>query len=104
MCCHDHEKFESFLEAGRNASGRECRPHDEALRKDGRLIVQGYLAAVQSSKVLPVGSGKPWMSDGPYAETKEHAGAQVERLVRGGSGSRRLDNPSPGLPAREGLK
>jgi hypothetical protein len=88
-CCRDHEKSASLVETGRDASGRECRPDDHALRRGGHLNLQGYLAAAQSSKVLPLGRGNPWMSDGPYAETKEHAGARADEFFRGGSGSRR---------------
>jgi len=75
LCYHDQAKFDALSESDQEALGRACRPHDEALRNSGRLILVGSLALPQSSRTLRPGSGKPSVTEGPYVATSEPVGA-----------------------------
>jgi hypothetical protein len=39
LCYYDQAKFDALSEDDQEALGRACRPHDEALRNSGRLIL-----------------------------------------------------------------
>jgi len=120
LCHYDEEKFECLSESDRQAIGAACRPHDEALRSSGRLVMVGSLAEPPSSRTLRPGNGAPSVSDGPYAATGEplgaffiieaknmdeaievaskHPGAQLGRYFGGGIEVRpidMLDQPKP---------
>jgi len=75
LCYYDQAKFDALSENDQEALGRACRPHDEALRTSGHLILVGSLALPQSSRTLRPGSGKPSMTEGPYVATSEPVGA-----------------------------
>jgi hypothetical protein len=75
LCYYDRKKFDAMSEGDLEALGRACRPHDEALRESGHLIMVGSLALPDASSTLRPGSGKPSVSEGPYADTKEPLGA-----------------------------
>ena len=75
LCYYDQAKFDALSENDQEALGRACRPHDEALRNSGHLILVGSLALPQSSRTLRPGSGGPSMTEGPYVATSEPVGA-----------------------------
>jgi hypothetical protein len=50
----------------------ECRVHDEALRKSGRLVLQESLD--WQTMTVRARNGKVVTSDGPFVETKEQVG------------------------------
>lgn len=75
LCYYDQEKFDALSEADLEGLGRACRPHDEALRASGHLIMVGSLALPQSSRTLRAGHGRPRVTEGPYADTREPLGA-----------------------------
>jgi hypothetical protein len=75
LAYYDERKFESLSDAEIAAIGPECRPHDEALRRTGRLIEIGSLGPTKASVSLRPRAGKPVATDGPFAETKEQLGS-----------------------------
>jgi len=75
LCYYDQRKFEALSESELEAVGPACRPHDEALRNSGHLMLVGSLAEPPSSRTLRPGSGGPSVSEGPYAATGEPLGA-----------------------------
>jgi hypothetical protein len=75
LCYYDQSKFEALSEADLAALGPACRPHDEALRQSGHLVLVGSLALPSGSRSLRPGSGGPAVTDGPFAETREPVGA-----------------------------
>ncbi len=48
--------------------------HDQALRKSGHLIAAQALEPVRVAATVKVRGGKPMVTDGPFAETKEQVG------------------------------
>jgi hypothetical protein len=75
LCYYDQAKFEALSKSELEAVGPACRPHDEALRDSGHLMLVGSLAEAPSSRTLRPGSGRPSVTDGPYAATGEPLGA-----------------------------
>jgi hypothetical protein len=75
LCYYDQGKFEALSESELEAVGPACRPHDEALRNSGHLMLVGSLAEPSSSRSLRPGNGRPSVSEGPYAATGEPLGA-----------------------------
>ncbi len=75
LCTYDQEKFAAMSEDELAALGQACRPHDEALRRTGRLVLVGSLALPPSSRTLRAGRGGPSVSEGALVETNEPVGA-----------------------------
>jgi len=53
-------------------SDNECFANGEALRKSGRYLAAEALQPVQAAVTVRVRNGKISITDGPFAETKEH--------------------------------
>ncbi len=50
----------------------ECMEYDHALRRGGQCIASEALQPVYTATTVRVRSGKISITDGPFAETKEH--------------------------------
>lgn len=74
LAYYDEKKFDALPKAEVDAIVSQCPPHDEALRKSGRLVMQASLQSPRSAKALKPRSGKVSITDGPFAETKEQVG------------------------------
>jgi hypothetical protein len=72
---YDEKKFDALPKAEMSAIVRECQAHDEALRRSGHLIVVASLAPPRTTTSVRPRNGKPSVTDGPFAETKEQIGA-----------------------------
>ena len=72
---YDEKKFDALAKPELDALVRECKAHDDALHASGHLIVVASLAAPRESTTIRPRNGKPMVTDGPYAETKEQLGA-----------------------------
>ena len=59
------------------ACTRESLGYDEELRRSGHYIVSNALEPVSSATTVRVRAGKVSMTDGPFAETKEHLGGFI---------------------------
>jgi hypothetical protein len=75
LCYYDQKKSDALSKSDMETIGVAWRPHDEALRKSGRLILVGSLALPPSSRTVRSADGRPSITDGPYAETDEPLGA-----------------------------
>ena len=54
---------------------KQCRPHDEALRATGKLVLQAALGATSDARVVRPGAGrKDRFTDGPFSEAKDQVG------------------------------
>ena len=67
-------KFESMSETERNAFVDACFAYDDVLRKGGRFASGEALQPASHARTLRFRDGKVWVTDGPYAETKEQIG------------------------------
>src|SRR5262249_42831661 len=72
---YDEKVFETLSEAELAEIGEKCRPHDAALQQTGRVIEVGSLGPTRASVSLRPRKGKPTITDGPFAETKEQLGS-----------------------------
>jgi hypothetical protein len=65
---YDVSKFDTLSPAELEAIGKECQPHDQALRKSGQVFAQGSLQH-RTAMTIRARDGKVSTSDGPLAET-----------------------------------
>jgi hypothetical protein len=75
LCYYEEKKFESWSPADLEAIGRECPPHDQALRASGRLNVVGSLALPKETRTIRPTDGGPVVTAGPFVPTREPLGA-----------------------------
>jgi hypothetical protein len=67
-------KWEGLSESERNAMMEECFAYDDVLRKNGHFAGGEALQSASNAVTLRWRDGKVAVTDGPYAETKEHLG------------------------------
>lgn len=65
---YDVAKFDTLSPAELEAMGKECQPHDEALRKSGHVSAQGSLMH-RTAMTIRARDGKVSTSEGALAET-----------------------------------
>lgn len=70
----DEKKFEALTEAERNAFMDACFAYDEVLRAKGHFLSGEGLESARTATTVRVKSGKPFVTDGPFMETKEQLG------------------------------
>jgi hypothetical protein len=70
----DEEKWEAMPESERNALMEDCFAYDDVLRKNGHFVGGEALQSTRNATSLRWKDGKVSVTDGPYAETKEHLG------------------------------
>ena len=72
---YDVEKFQALPPVELDAIVKECKAHDEALKRTGKVSVVASLSMPQDWKSIRPRKGRPIVTDGPYTEAKEVAGA-----------------------------
>jgi hypothetical protein len=72
---YDEKKFKALPKTEVDALVHKCKTHDEALRKSGHLLMVAALAPTRTASSVRPRNGKPSVTDGPFAETKEQIGA-----------------------------
>jgi hypothetical protein len=71
-----HEKtFEKTSPQDMQAIVAKCGPLDKALNDTGKLEMVASLAATKETVSVRPRNGKPFVTDGPYVETKEQLGS-----------------------------
>jgi hypothetical protein len=55
----------------RTMTDDECMEYDEMLRGTGHCIASEALQPVETARTVRVRNEKTWITDGPFAETKE---------------------------------
>ena len=68
------KKWETMSESERNAMVDECFAYDDVLRKNGHFVGGEALQSARNAVTLRWKNGKVFITDGPYAETKEQLG------------------------------
>jgi hypothetical protein len=74
LCCFDENKWERIPELQRNAIMREYGELLKSLDKSGQHLASAQLQSRATAATVRAGNGKPVVTDGPFAETKEHLG------------------------------
>jgi hypothetical protein len=67
-------KFEGMSDGERNAFVDGCFAYDDVLRQRGHFAGGEALQPAGTAATLRYRDGKVWVTDGPYAETKEQIG------------------------------
>jgi hypothetical protein len=70
----DEKKWEARSKGERNALMDECFAYDDVLRKNGHFIGGEALQSARNATTVRWKNDKVSITDGPYAETKEHLG------------------------------
>jgi hypothetical protein len=73
----DEAKQDAMSRAEGEALTRDCLAGDDELRKAGRFISSSPLQRVRTAKTVRRVDGKPLVTDGPFAETKEQLGGFI---------------------------
>ena len=72
--CLNEEQWTGMPKSEQEALLENCIAHDDALRESGILLVGEGLQSVRTAKTLLWKNGEVLVTDGPFAETKEHIG------------------------------
>ena len=75
LAYYDEKKFDALPKGDVDALVSQCPAHDKALHEGGHLMLVASLAAPRIAKSVRPKNGKPVITDGPYAETKEQLGS-----------------------------
>ena len=73
----EQKTLDALSESEGAALTRESLAYNEELRKDGHYIVSNALQPVSAATTIRVRSDKMSMTEGPFAETKEHLGGFI---------------------------
>lgn len=71
---NEEKALASVPQSDINAVDAECRSHCATLEKSGHLLAAERLQPVSTATSLRMRNGKPSVTDGPFAETKEQLG------------------------------
>jgi hypothetical protein len=74
MCCFEESRWENLAKAERDRIMSEYGQFVQELNQRGQLVSGAKLAATASSVSVREKSGKRFVTDGPFAETKEQLG------------------------------
>jgi len=79
MCLgyYDEKKFEAMTDAARNAFMDACFAYDDVLRAKGHFLSGEGLESTSTARAVRVKNGKPFVTDGPFIETKEQLGGVI---------------------------
>ena len=74
MCCFDETRWEGLSEKQREGIMRDYGALIQSLIKNGHYLNGGKLKSTSAATTIRGGNGKPAITDGPFAETKEQLG------------------------------
>ena len=70
----DEKKRDALSKAELDACIDESLDYDEVLRKGGHYIASDALQSVETATTIRIRKGKVFITDGPFAETREQLG------------------------------
>ena len=74
MCCFDERRWEEIPESQRDEIMRDYGALLQSLDKSGQHVATGKLQPTSNATTIREKNGKPAITDGPFAETKEQLG------------------------------
>ena len=74
LCCFNEKRWEEIPELQREGIMREYSELLRSLDESGRHLASGKLLSTSDARTVRSRNGKPFMTDGPFAETKEQLG------------------------------
>lgn len=75
LCYYNEQQFNAMSKERLDEMIAVCQPHDEELRATGRVFAQASLSDPGAAAIIRSDNGKPSVSGGRYAESKEPIGA-----------------------------
>jgi hypothetical protein len=73
----DEKVLDTMIQSQYDALADDALASDEALRRTGRYVTSNALRSVHTATSLRIRDGKLTVTDGPFAETKEHLGGFI---------------------------
>jgi hypothetical protein len=77
MICYEQKTLDKLSQPEFDTLVAESLDYDDELRKAGHYLYSGALQSVKTAATLRIQSGKVTVTDGPFAETKEHLGGFI---------------------------
>ena len=74
FCCFDEKRWDALPEDQRGVIMRDYGALLQSLGKSGHHLATGKLQPAANAATVRSRNGKPLVSDGPFAETKEQVG------------------------------
>ncbi|HEX2825173.1 MAG TPA: YciI family protein [Burkholderiales bacterium] len=74
MCCFEEQAWNAIPGEARDRVMRDYGAWVDALTAQGQYLAGGKLKPSAASTTVRVKNGKPFITDGPYAETREQLG------------------------------
>src|SRR6185503_16248324 len=74
MCCFDEKRWDAIPKADRDIVMQEYGEWIQATGKTGHYLTGAKLQSTSSATTVRGRNGKPVITDGPFAETKEQLG------------------------------
>lgn len=74
MCCFDEKRWEEIPEPQRQKVMDEYRALEQDLVKNGQYLAGAKLGPISTATTIRLKDGRPAITDGPFAETKEQIG------------------------------
>ena len=96
---YDEQQWETMSEHERNTLMDECFAYDDVLRKNGHVVGGEALQSARNATTLRWTNGKVFITDGPYAETKELLGGILVLDARDLNHAIQLMSKHPGVKA-----
>jgi len=95
----DEKKFDAMTEAERNAFMDICFDYDDVLRAKGHFLNGEGLESARTATTVRVKNGKPFVTDGPFIETKEQLGGVLILEAKDLDEAIQLISNHPGIAA-----
>ncbi|MGH8532590.1 MAG: YciI family protein [Gammaproteobacteria bacterium] len=74
MCCFDETQWRKIPESQRDAIMEEYGEFVQSIVKSGHYLAGAKLQSISTATTVRGRNGKPVITDGPFAETKEQLG------------------------------
>jgi hypothetical protein len=74
LAYYDPKRFDAMSPDDMQALVSQCPAQDEKLRASGHLVMHGSLQVPGAAMAARPRAGRPLITDGPFAETKEQVG------------------------------
>ncbi len=74
LCCFDEKRWDAIPEPQRDAIMRDYGALLQSLHASGQHLTTGKLQPTANAATGRSRNGRPFVSDGPFAETKEQLG------------------------------
>jgi hypothetical protein len=100
----DESKWEAMSASEQEAAMKECFAYDAELKKSGHFVRGEALQSARNAATLRWQNGKVSVTDGPFAETKEHLGGLCVIEARDLEHAIELMSKHPGMRLGVGLE